>query len=179
MNPKVVLLGQASVGKSCLVSRLIKNVFYDNMLETVGASFAFYQTPENKFELWDTAGQERYAPISRIYYYNAHIIIIVFDLGSKTSWKRVNTLIYEVREVNKTGHIIIVGNKIDLQSTVPFEKWVHPLIEGQEADIIYVSAKEGKGIDLLKDRLQHYVQIIPPTDAEIIDLNQKPVNSCC
>lgn len=178
MSTKVVLLGHASVGKSCLVIRLIKDVFYDDVLETVGAAFAFYRTPDANFDIWDTAGQERYAPISRLYYHGAHIIILVFDVTSPISWKRVNDLIFEVKQMNPSGNLIIVGNKIDLLSTMPFEKWVHPLINELETDIIYVSAKEGTNMDFLKKRLYHYKQA-PTISTEVIDLDQVTSNKCC
>jgi small GTP-binding protein len=179
-NIKVVLLGQASVGKSCLVTRLIKNMFYETMIETIGASFALYQTPEAKFEIWDTAGQERYAPISRMYYANADIIIVVFDISSTASWKRVNELLYEVRQYNITGHFIIVGNKIDLRTTIPFETWIHPNLNDLERNIVYLSSKTGANIELLKHRLHHYSKMKsnPIRELDLIDLDETQYNNC-
>jgi small GTP-binding protein len=168
---KVVLLGSASVGKSSLLMRLVKDAFYETMLETVGASFAVYQSPEARFEIWDTAGQERYAPISRLYYGNANIIILVFDISDTTSWKRINELLYEVRQYNRTGHFIIVGNKMDLRNKAPFYKWIHPSLTEFESNIIYVSAKTAMNMDRLKERLHHYSRsIVPKPDDGVVDV---------
>lgn len=62
---KLVLLGDASVGKSCLVVRFAKGEFYENQEPTIGAAFMtqtvqLNNTTSVKFEIWDTAGQERY-----------------------------------------------------------------------------------------------------------------------
>lgn len=180
-NIKVVLLGQAFVGKSCIVNRLINNTFYENMFETIGASFAYYQTPDAKFEIWDTAGQERYAPISRMYYANADIIILVFDVTITSSWKRINELIYEIHQYNTTAKYIIVGNKIDLQPKISFNQWLHPHLKDFEKDIIYVSAKNNINIDRLKTRLSDYSKIIPKKNktVDIIDLDETVNHKCC
>lgn len=175
---KVVLLGDASVGKSSLVTRLVKNLFYDDTIETVGASFAVYVTPEARFEIWDTAGQERYAPISRLYYVNADIIILMFDISMTTSWKRINELLYEIRQYNRTGHFIIIGNKMDLQKKIPFYKWIHPCLNEFESHIIYISVKDNINIHLLKDRLQHYSHSITNIEKETLDLTETPSKRC-
>ena len=62
---KVCLVGDSCVGKSSLSIRFTRDVFYDNMLPTLGAGFLSKTiTNDNggdryKFQIWDTAGQER------------------------------------------------------------------------------------------------------------------------
>ena len=60
---KVVLAGDAAVGKSSFIMRLCKNKFVNNLNSTLGVDF---QTKTIKvdgriiaLQLWDTAGQER------------------------------------------------------------------------------------------------------------------------
>ena len=38
---------------------------------------------------WDTAGQERYRSIAKIYYQDAHIAILVYDITKKASFDEV------------------------------------------------------------------------------------------
>ena len=61
MEVKVVMLGDAGVGKTSLVTRFVTNR-YDKFSEgTIGASFMsklmVLDGEQIKFQLWDTAGQ--------------------------------------------------------------------------------------------------------------------------
>ncbi|KAJ1563518.1 Vacuolar protein sorting-associated protein 21, partial [Nowakowskiella sp. JEL0078] len=61
---KLVLLGEAAVGKSSLVLRFVNNEFQENKEPTIGAAFLTQKCKLEdkiiKFEIWDTAGQERF-----------------------------------------------------------------------------------------------------------------------
>lgn len=63
---KIVLIGDSSVGKSCIALRYARNTFEDT-LSTIGAEFYWKEQVEEskriKIQLWDTAGQERFDSI--------------------------------------------------------------------------------------------------------------------
>jgi small GTP-binding protein len=69
---KVVVLGDKSVGKTCLVLRFIEGYFAPKQQSTIGAfflakTFTLPNGAQCKMQLWDTAGQERFramAPVS-------------------------------------------------------------------------------------------------------------------
>jgi len=69
---KLVLLGEAAVGKSSLVLRFVKGHFQDYQESTIGAAFltqtVCLEDITVKFEIWDTAGQERYHSLAPMYY---------------------------------------------------------------------------------------------------------------
>eukprot|EP00735_Rhodelphis_limneticus_P001050 TRINITY_DN11601_c0_g1::TRINITY_DN11601_c0_g1_i1::g.21983::m.21983 TRINITY_DN11601_c0_g1::TRINITY_DN11601_c0_g1_i1::g.21983 ORF type:complete len:198 (+),score=41.10,sp/Q9SN68/RAF2B_ARATH/52.36/4e-62,Ras/PF00071.17/4.8e-52,Miro/PF08477.8/1.8e-18,Arf/PF00025.16/3.3e-10,Gtr1_RagA/PF04670.7/8.3e-07,MMR_HSR1/PF01926.18/7.2e-06,GTP_EFTU/PF00009.22/0.0013,DUF258/PF03193.11/0.0013,NTPase_1/PF03266.10/0.0027,SRPRB/PF09439.5/0.0069,ABC_tran/PF00005.22/0.011,DUF815/PF05673.8/0.091,DUF815/PF05673.8/4.2e+02 len=116
---KVVLLGDTGVGKSSLVLRFVTNQYRDYSESTIGASF-LTKTVRNgdesiKFQIWDTAGQEKYHSLAPIYYRNASIAILVFDLGNLDSFKTLKSWVTELQENGPTGIIIaLAGNKLDL-----------------------------------------------------------------
>eukprot|EP00954_Amorphochlora_amoebiformis_P017984 1322868-Amorphochlora_amoeboformis.AAC.2 len=60
LNFKLVLLGDAAVGKSSCVERFVKNEFFEFQQPTIGAAFLTQTIPLDeyivKFEIWDTAG---------------------------------------------------------------------------------------------------------------------------
>lgn len=56
---KVVVLGDAAVGKSSLLHRFVRGEFIQ-LESTVGAAYMEHY----KFEIWDTAGQERYRSLA-------------------------------------------------------------------------------------------------------------------
>ncbi len=68
---KVVLCGDAGVGKSTLIMRLCKGKFVSNINSTLGVDFQNKQIEINgkriAIQLWDTAGQERFSKMN--YYF--------------------------------------------------------------------------------------------------------------
>ena len=66
---KVVLVGDASVGKTNLMSKYLKNEFKEDSKATVGVEFGAKQFTIDghsiKAQIWDTAGQERYKAITQ------------------------------------------------------------------------------------------------------------------
>ena len=89
---KVVFIGEAGVGKTSIIQRFIKNTFSSSTSSTTGAIFIekeMYFEDINqkiKFELWDTAGQEKYRALAKIFYNNASVCIMVYDITSKKSF---------------------------------------------------------------------------------------------
>merc|ERR1712113_182502 len=115
---KLVLLGDASVGKSCLVVRFAKGEFYEYQEPTIGAAF-MTQTVQHgdstvKFEIWDTAGQERYKSLAPMYYRGAAAAVIVYDITSKESFDAAKAWVAELQSTDTL--IALAGNKSDLDA---------------------------------------------------------------
>ena len=89
---KVVLIGESGVGKTSIINRYILNVFSTTLTATPGASFTtktvFLKEYEQsiKFEIWDTAGQEKYRSLAKVFYKNAAVCILVYDITRKESF---------------------------------------------------------------------------------------------
>jgi small GTP-binding protein len=93
---KVVLLGESGVGKTCIIARFINNTFEDNIMSTTGASYAGktmsfdeFNGQSIKFEIWDTAGQEKYRALTKIFYKDAGVAILVYDITRKDSFDEI------------------------------------------------------------------------------------------
>ena len=98
---KVVLLGESGVGKTCLIARFINNTFEENLISTTGASYAGktmvfdeYEGKSIKFEIWDTAGQEKYRSLTKIFYKDAAVAILVYDITRKESYDEIQKYWY-------------------------------------------------------------------------------------
>ena len=69
---KYVIVGDSSVGKSCLLLRFPDDQFNENYMTTIGVDFRFKTVNCNerniKLQIWDTAGQERFRTITNTYY---------------------------------------------------------------------------------------------------------------
>jgi Ras-related protein Rab-5C len=126
---KLVLLGEAAVGKSSLVLRFVKGHFQDYQESTIGAAFltqtVCLEDITVKFEIWDTAGQERYHSLAPMYYRGAQAAIVVYDITSPDTFKRAQAWVKELRQqANQNIVIALAGNKADLanQRTVDNEE---------------------------------------------------------
>lgn len=118
---KTVLLGDASVGKSSLVIRLVKNTFSDAMETTIGAAF-FAQSMDVdgsvvKFEIWDTAGQERFSSLAPMYYRGAAAAVVVYDQTNVASFERAQMWVQQLQLSGNPNIVIaLAANKMDLDS---------------------------------------------------------------
>lgn len=133
---KLVLLGEAAVGKSSLVLRFVNNDFQENKEPTIGAAFLTQKCnlPSRtiKFEIWDTAGQERFASLAPMYYRNAQAALVVYDLTKPTSLIKAKHWVAELQRQASPGIVIaLVGNKLDLTSD---SGNASPAAEGGEGD---------------------------------------------
>ncbi|XP_076349937.1 ras-related protein Rab-20-like isoform X1 [Tachypleus tridentatus] len=116
---KVVLLGDAHVGKTSLVRRYIDRKFQGSV-STIGASFLLKQWGNYNIAIWDTAGAEKYSGLSSFYCRNAAAAVLTFDL---TRYKSIETLrqryipLLEVME--QVSVKVVAGTKLDLISNFP------------------------------------------------------------
>ena len=99
---KVVLLGESGVGKTSIISRFIDDVFEEGLETTTGASYAGknmvfkdYQNQVVNFEIWDTAGQEKYRALTQIFYKDASIAILVYDITNEESFEEIKNYWYD------------------------------------------------------------------------------------
>jgi len=160
---KLVLLGEAAVGKSSLVLRFVHNEFQENKEPTIGAAFLTQKCRLEdkviKFEIWDTAGQERFHSLAPMYYRNAQAAVVVYDVTKAASLDKAKSWVKELqRQANPNIVIALTGNKIDLVQ--PNEDSEEELESGRqvsteeakaysnEAGLLFfeTSAKKGDGV---------------------------------
>ena len=117
---KIIIIGDASVGKTALLSKYLKGVFPTSPLPTVATEFAtkIIQIKEGgyiKAQIWDTAGQEKYKSITYHHYKKSVGGLIVYDITKKSSFDNVKNWYKDIMTYGEKGCIIaLVGNKLDL-----------------------------------------------------------------
>jgi Ras-related protein Rab-5C/Rab family protein len=116
---KLVLLGEAAVGKSSVVLRFVSNEFQANKEPTIGAAFLTQKCRLEdrilRYEIWDTAGQERFHSLAPMYYRNAQAAVVVYDVTKASSLEKAKSWVKELqRQANPNIVIALAGNKIDL-----------------------------------------------------------------
>ena len=122
---KVVLLGEMLTGKTSLISRLVDNTFNYNEQTTFVASnyskeieYPEFNNITLKLQIWDTAGQEKFRSINKIFYKEAAVAILVYDITNERSFEQLKSYWYQ--EVKQKGEknvvFAVAGNKCDLFS---------------------------------------------------------------
>ncbi|XP_031549304.1 ras-related protein Rab-30-like [Actinia tenebrosa] len=153
---KIILVGDANVGKTCLVRQFTKGYFPPNQGPTIGVDFTIktveVDNEKVKLQIWDTAGQERFRSITQSYYHNADGVIITYDITNEKSFESVPQWSDDAnRYTSKEVLMAIVGNKSDLANTsrkVNF-KCAEELAQKENTVALETSAKEANNVDLL------------------------------
>jgi small GTP-binding protein len=158
---KVVLLGETAVGKSSLISRFVDETFISNFIPTMGGGCfstknVSIKDKKIKFEIWDTAGQEKYRSLTKMFYKDANVAILVYDITRKDSFEEIKNYWYkEVRDNSPEDIIIAIAeNKSDLYEYEEVDKKsVEEFCDNVECIHKRVSAKTGIGVDDLFTRI--------------------------
>ena len=116
---KTILIGQSGVGKTNLINIAREEKFNPSQVTTVNCSFfKKIMNIDNKLfniYLWDTIGQEKLKSLTKIFFKNAKIVILVYDITNKKSFEELNYWLKEVKESLGENIIIgVLGNKKDL-----------------------------------------------------------------
>jgi len=158
---KVVVIGDAGVGKTSLISRYVHNIFRSDYKTTIGVDFSLkvfnrHET-QVKLQLWDIAGQERFTSVTRIYYRDTLGVVVVFDtarfgtLQSVQEWKKsVDDNVNRYYDTDEPLPAILIANKIDIAP----KDWKKTRKEAMKLckklnflEVFETSAKDSSGID--------------------------------
>jgi len=149
---KIVVVGDASCGKTSLISRFVDDTFATQTLSTIGVDFRVRTVTVDgvvvKLQIWDTAGQERFATIGEMYYRGSHGCVLVYDITNSQSFKNLPKWMHRIENKAEALEKIVVGCKCDLE-----EKRQVSIESGQVAAIeagsrwIETSSKSGDNID--------------------------------
>ena len=153
INCKTILVGDSSVGKTSIIARYLDK-YKEKESPTIGASFAYkienIDGKKIKFEIWDTAGQERFRSINSIFYQDAYICIMVYDVTNQKSFQSLGSYWYNSVKEHGNEEVIfhVAGNKIDLFENEEVDKnEVKEYCDSINAEYCFVSARENTYIE--------------------------------
>ena len=127
-NFKILLLGDAAVGKTSLVQRFVHDRFDSSYLMTIGMEPSEKLVDLNDgtrvaLSIWDLAGQERFQLIRHTFYTGAKAALLVYDLTRASTLKNVQKWSKEfVDNCGKDVVKVLVGNKEDLKNQIAVSK---------------------------------------------------------
>ncbi|EJW03244.1 small GTP-binding protein domain [Edhazardia aedis USNM 41457] len=163
---KIIMVGEASVGKTSILRKFTENIFEPDIMNTIGIDFSqkdilvpFESAKKQvKLQIWDTAGQERFHSITRSYYRGSDAIILVFSLVDERSIDYITKWLSNIDEEVGSDKIllVLVGNKFDKVVGGNVKDVESKVLEintlrksGGKDDIVFfkTSAKTGLNID--------------------------------
>ncbi|KAK3743345.1 hypothetical protein RRG08_061281 [Elysia crispata] len=117
---KIVLIGDAGVGKTCVVQRFKSGTYTEKHGSTIGVDFTMKTLNIDgklvKLQIWDTAGQERFRTITQSYYRSANGVIIAYDISKRGTFMAIPRWLEDVKRYAGTNVVqLLVGNKCDLE----------------------------------------------------------------
>ena len=151
---KLVMLGESGVGKTCVITIYTTGKFSEFAKPTIGAAFL---TKEVKFNdtnfdlmIWDTAGQEEYRGLAPMYYRNASVAIVMFDVTNEATFDAID---YWLKDLNDNAgtdiNIVLCANKIDKSEDRIQEARIMEFARAHGTSYVETSALTGEGVDML------------------------------
>eukprot|EP00906_Rhabdomonas_costata_P026879 RCo038260 len=168
---KVVFVGSSGVGKTSLMSRFSHNTFTEGTAPTIGTSYITKEVEVDgtwiRFCLWDTAGQEIYHALVPYYFRQAAVVILVYELPSRTSLEAAKGWMEQIRSnAPKDVEVVLTGNKCDLTAEGHIDlREAEAFASNIGATHALVSAKTGEGVaDLFTEIGRNFLRRHPPTE---------------
>ena len=188
---KIVLVGEATVGKTSIIQRYIDNNFSTSNSSTIGLSYVTKKITINnrnfRLDIWDTAGQERYRALTKVFFVDSQICIFVFDITKKITFEGIqNFWVKELENVSNKNIVLgLVGNKCDLSENEEIvDSEIFAYAQTINAQYFKVSALAGVGInELFEDLTKKYSELKDNVQNDNLKLKlEKKVNKrkfCC
>jgi small GTP-binding protein len=147
---KIIIAGEADVGKTALVNKYSTGRF--DIPETIGLGFSSKAEESSelgqfKFSIWDMAGEERFRFILPEVCKGAKGIMLLFDVSNPESFNHLGDWIEVIRSNLGNIPILLIGAKSDLESKVP-EKNIKDFVKDKKlSGYLKVSAKLNTNVD--------------------------------
>lgn len=178
---KVVLVGPAMAGKTCLCCRWVSDCWIDDPTPTLGAAYSLLRVTlpaeeqqEVELQLWDTAGQELYRCLTPLYLRGCDSAVIVLDCTT-SSIKRLKEDLEDwlalTQQASPSCLLFFALAKVDLVSSDQVESLLSELRvydpTPSRSRLHATSSKLGSGCsgllesvvwELEKNRRQSYVE---------------------
>jgi len=180
---KAILIGDSGVGKTNLINISAGKDFDINEKVSVNASFFRKQFEIGgktyNIYLWDTIGQEKLRSLTKLFFKNSKIVVLVYDITNKQSFENLKLWVKDVKDALGDDFIFgVCGNKADLylKEQVNEEECIK-YAESLNGRWIITSAKTDKVRfpNFLKELVEDYIHYEPKGD---IGNKEKSDNNC-
>ncbi|XP_020812376.1 ras-related protein Rab-5A-like [Drosophila serrata] len=120
MEFPIVVLGDASVGKTSLISQYKWNNLPTHEDSTREMTFWLINKPilcpKDKLKVWDTPGRRRFQNVVRSNLPESKGALVVYDIHDRESYRKARDWVAELKALKRSDKfiIVLVGNKVDI-----------------------------------------------------------------
>lgn len=116
---KIISMGDAKVGKSCLIKRYCEDKFIQKYIGTIGVDYGVKPlrlgSMEVRINMWDLAGGLDYVEIRNEFYKNTQGAVLVYDVTDRASFEGLDRWLDESAQGGaKDAIIVVAATKCDL-----------------------------------------------------------------
>ena len=151
---KVLLLGDASVGKTSFTKRYCYNIFNPSERLTIGVDFHVKTIELNgkkvKLQIWDIGGEARFRFLLPTYCLGANAAFLLYDITRPSTLENIHEWISIVRQKGGKIPIMLIGAKIDLtpsQRKITREYGIQIAEKNELAAFGEISSKNNLNVD--------------------------------
>ncbi|MFX1256591.1 MAG: Rab family GTPase [Promethearchaeota archaeon] len=150
---KVMMLGDASVGKTSLTLRYISGIFVEDLKLTIGVDFYSkiikIDDKNIKLQIWDFGGEERFRFLLSQYCKGANGAFFLYDITNSITFNHLPDWTQIIREHAGNIPIALVGSKNDLEEfrKVPKHDGIHAFKKYNLASFTELSSKTGQNVE--------------------------------
>ncbi len=163
IRKKVILLGDASVGKTSLIRKFVVDKFDDKYITTIGTKITVKELQLTvdgemiylKFQIWDILGQKGYKNLHKTSFRGTDGVFMVADITRKNTLRSLETYwIPEVKNIVGSIPFLILTNKSDLIKNAEFkEKELKQFASKYKVPFYLTSARSGENVKRAFDTL--------------------------
>lgn len=124
LRVKIISMGDAECGKSCLIKRYCEKRFVTKYMATLGIDFGVTRLKTTKYDvkvnIFDLAGQPFFLEVRNEFYKDTQGAMLVYDVTNRSSFESLNGWLKEMRaHLDKSLEMesvvfVVCANKTDL-----------------------------------------------------------------
>jgi len=151
---KIISLGDANSGKSCIIKRFCEKRFVPKYMQTIGIDYGVTKYNDNgsdvRVNIFDFAGHPIFYEVRNEFYRDTQGVMLVYDVSNRESFRHLDDWLLEMRKfVSDTDDFIVAvcANKTDIGRRVITEDAGKEYAEKKGFLYFELSAYSGKGVN--------------------------------
>lgn len=121
---KCLVVGDSKTGKTSLITRFVKDIFYEEHVLSIGNDFEAkslnFRDKNHRFIIFDNPSDSTIIPS---FFRNMDVILICYDITNRNSFSNIDEWFERAKiSLNEKTCIILCGNKSDLETERKVDK---------------------------------------------------------